>query len=124
MKKLIGIFLTLVCVVNLVGCLANNTDNIKPLTETTNTTYKVKIVDNYPIENTLNNAYEPGEQVTIKLSTITEHYYIVYVNGVEQDFDRDASDMTYTYYTFTMPSNDVLIEIKDVSVDIPESPQE
>lgn len=55
--------------------------------------------------------------------TITEHYYIVYVNSVEQDFDRNASDMTYTYYTFTMPSNDVLIEIKDVSVDIPESPQ-
>lgn len=124
MKKLIGFILTLVYVVNLVACSADNTGNIKPLTETTNTTYKVKIVDDYPIENTLNNTYEAGEQVTIKLSTITEHYYIVYVNGVEQDFDRDASDMTFTYYTFTMPSKDVLIEIKDVSVDIPELPQE
>lgn len=116
--------MTLVYVVNLVACSADNTGNIKPLTETTNTTYKVKIVDDYPIENTLNNTYEAGEQVTIKLSTITEHYYIVYVNGVEQDFDRDASDMAFTYYTFTMPSKDVLIEIKDVSVDIPELPQE
>lgn len=123
MKKLIGIILILVYAVNLVGCLANNSDNIKPPIETTNTTYKVKIVDNYPIENTLNNAYEAGEQVTIKLSTIMEHYYIVYVNGVEQDFDRDASDMTYTYYTFIMPSKDVLIEIVDVSVDIPDAPQ-
>ena len=106
------------------ACAASDIGNTNPQTGTTKNTYMVEIADNYPIENTLKSAYEAGEQVTIKLSTITEHYYIVTVNGTEMDFDRDASDMTYTYYTFTMPSKDVLIEIADVSVDIPEVPQE
>ena len=122
MKKLIALVLTLVCVVCLIGCSISNIDNSKPQTETTNTTYKVEIANNYPIENTLKSTYEAGEQVTVKLSTITEHYYRVYVNGVEQNLDRDASDMNYTYYTFTMPSKDVLVEITDVSVDIPNPP--
>lgn len=123
MKKLIVLVLVLACVLCLVACTAGDIDNTNPQTETTKNTYTVEIADNYPIENTLISAYEAGEEVTIKLSTITEHYYIVTVNGTELDFDRDASDMTYTYYTFTMPSKDVLIEITDVSVDIPEAPQ-
>ena len=123
MKKLIALVLVLACALCLVACAAGDIDNTNPQTETTKNTYMVEIADNYPIENTLKSAYEAGEQVTIKLSTITEHYYIVTVNGTEMDFDRDASDMTYTYYTFTMPSKDVLIEIADVSVDIPDAPQ-
>lgn len=123
MKKLIALVLVLACALCLVACAAGDIDNTNPQTETTKNTYMVEIADNYPIENTLKSAYEAGEQVTIKLSTITEHYYIVTVNGTELDFDRDASDMTYTYYTFTMPSKDVLIEIADVSVDIPDAPQ-
>lgn len=123
MKKLIALVLVLACALCLVACAAGDIDNTNPQTETTKNTYMVEIADNYPIENTLKSAYQAGEQVTIKLSTITEHYYIVTVNGTELDFDRDASDMTYTYYTFTMPSKDVLIEIADVSVDIPDAPQ-
>ena len=53
MKKLIALVLTLVCVVCLIGCSISNIDNSKPQTETTNTTYKVEIANNYPIENTL-----------------------------------------------------------------------
>ena len=124
MKKFLTLVSVLACALSLVACAAGDLDNANLQTETTKNTYMVEIADNYPIENTLNNTYEAGEQVTIQLSTITEHYYMVYVNGVEQDFDRDASDMAYTYYTFTMPSSDVLIEIKDVSVDIPEATQE
>lgn len=123
MKKLMVLVLVLACVLCLVACTSGDIDNTNPQTETTKNTYMVEIADNYPIENTLKSAYKAGEEVTIKLSTITEHYYIVTVNGTELDFDRDASDMTYTYYTFTMPSKDVLIEIADVSVDIPEAPQ-
>ena len=123
MKKLMVLVLILACVLCLVACTSGDIDNTNPQTETTKNTYMVEIADNYPIENTLKRAYKAGEEVTIKLSTITEHYYIVTVNGTELDFDRDASDMTYTYYTFTMPSKDVLIEIADVSVDIPEAPQ-
>ena len=123
MKRLIALVLALACALCLMACAASDIGNTNPQTETTKNTYMVEIADNYPIENTLKSAYEAGEQVTIKLSTITEHYYIVTVNGTEMDFDRDASDMTYTYYTFTMPSKDVLIEIADVSVDIPEAPQ-
>ena len=123
MKKLMVSVLVLACVLCLVACASGDIDNTNPQTETTKKTYMVEIANNYPIENTLESVYEAGEEVTIKLSTITEHYYILTVNGTELDFDRDASDMTYTYYTFTMPSKDVLIEIADVSVDIPEAPQ-
>ena len=123
MNKAIALVLILACVLCLVACAAGDIDNTNPQTETTKKTYMVVIANDYPIENTLKSAYEAGEEVTIKLSTITEHYYIVTVNGTELDFDRDASDMTCTYYTFTMPSKDVLIEIADVSVDIPEAPQ-
>ena len=123
MKRLIALVLALACALCLMACAAGDIDNSNQQTETAKNTYRVEITDNYPIENTIKSAYEAGDQVTIKLSTITEHYYIVTVNGTELDFDRDASDMTYTYYTFTMPSKDVLIEIADVSVDIPEAPQ-
>ncbi|MBQ4062331.1 MAG: hypothetical protein IJD14_05730 [Christensenellaceae bacterium] len=119
MKKLTAIILTFICAVSVAACSVNNTDNINTQAETTNTTYKVRLADNYPIENTLNNTCEAGEQVTIKLGRITEGYYEVYVNGVKQDFDTDAFDSVFIYYTFTMPSKDVLIEIKEVSVDIP-----
>lgn len=88
-------------------------EEIKPI-------YTVNIIGDYQLENSLKDTYEAGEQVTIKLATITEHYYVVHANGVEQPMDMDASDLTYTYFTFTMPAEDVLIDIEGVSVDIPE----
>lgn len=119
MKKLIVLFLTLASLMSLIACSANDTNLAKPQEEESPEAYKVEIADSYPIENTLKSAYEAGEQVTIKLDTITEHYYKVYVNGAEQAMDTAASDLTYSYYSFTMPEEDVLIEIEDVSVDIP-----
>ena len=119
MKKWIALFLTLLCMLSLVACSGDKTELANAQEEETHKVFKVEIADNYPIQNTLKSAYTAGEQVTIKLDTITEHYYKVYVNGAEQAMDSDASDLTYSYYTFTMPNEDVIIEIEDVSVDIP-----
>lgn len=68
-------------------------------------------LETYLVTDDLKSAYAPGEEVTIRLSTVTEHYYIVIVNGAELAMDQDASDLTYTYYTFTMPYEDVIVEI-------------
>lgn len=85
-------------------------------------TYKVTVAGEVAIENALKPRYAAGEQVTVKLATVTEHFYILYVNGTEQAMDMDASDLTYTCFTFTMPAEDVLIEIEDKWVDIPTAP--
>lgn len=119
MKKWIVLFLTLLCILSLVACSGGKTELANAQEEETHKVYKVEIADNYPIRNTLKSTYEAGETVTIKLDTITEHYYKVYVNGAEQAMDTAASDLTYSYYSFTMPDEDVLIEIEDISVDIP-----
>ena len=66
--------------------------------------------------------YPAGEKVIVKLPTVTEHYYSLYVNGEEQQMDHDSSDMEYTYFTFVMPDCDAAIVIEDYSVDIPEAP--
>ncbi len=53
--------------------------------------YKVTIADNYPIVNELKSSYAAGEEVTIQLETFTEHYYELFVNGVEQEMNRELS---------------------------------
>ena len=65
-----------------------------------------------------------GEKVTIELETITEHYYVLYVNGVEQSPDETGTnDWSVTCYTFSMPAENVIITIEDRWVDIPENSQ-
>lgn len=105
MKKLTAFFAVMLCTVCLIGCAKAR--------------YKLEIIDayNYPIENTLKSSYAEGEEVTIKLETITEHYYVLYVNGVKQY--AASYDMYYTYYTFTMPAEDVVVKIEDHWVGIP-----
>ena len=105
MKKMIACLLSLILLSGMTAC--------------NQTKYKVEIADNHAIANELKNAYSAGEEVTIQLETITEHYYVLLVNGVQQEPDRDASDMMFTYFTFIMPDEDVLIEIEDRWVDIP-----
>lgn len=68
-------------------------------------------IETYLVTDDLKSAYAPGEEVTIRLSTVTEHYYIVTVNGAELEMDLDASDLTDTYFTFTMPYEDVMVQI-------------
>ena len=100
--------------------ITNNPDSSKTL-------YTVEIAnsENYPILNELKDSYEVGEKVTIELETITEHYYVLYVNGVEQSPDESISnDWSVTYYTFSMPAENVIITIEDRWVEIPEDSQE
>lgn len=110
-KKFIALVLALVCVFSLIGCV-------------TETKYKVEIADTSYVVNKLKKTYSPGEEVTLKLETITEHYYIVSVNGVKIGNDKVSSDLAFTYYTFTMPDEDVLVEIEDRWVEIPVAPQQ
>ena len=69
--------------------------------------------------NELKDTYAAGEEVTIQLATITEHYYILTVNGEPQSMDMASSDLMYTYFRFTMPSEDVRIEIRMKAADLP-----
>ena len=80
------------------------------------------LIDAYLITDDLESSYAPGEEVTIQLATITGHYYVLTVNGVSQAMDMDASDLMYTYFTFTMPNQDVLIEIQQKAATIPAAP--
>ena len=98
--------------------------NNKKEQETT-PSYKVEILnaEDFDILNELKEFYQPGETVTIELSTLTEHYYALYVNG--EEIDKSVSDnQSVTLFTFTMPNEDVLVTIEDWWVAIPESPQE
>ena len=113
MKKGIAFILTVIFICSLAGCN-------KP-TDDGDVKYKVEIADNFPIANELNDTYSAGETVTVKLATITEQYYVLYVNGVSQNMDEEKSDLTFTYFTFTMPEMDVLIKIEERSVEIPEN---
>ena len=62
--------------------------------------------------------YRQGQKVTLKLDTVTEQYYRVFVNG--EEIQMSSSDLEYTYFTFTIPATDVYVEIETVSVTIPE----
>lgn len=62
----------------------------------------------------------PGETVRVRLPTVTEQYYLLFVNGEAQKMDRGRSDGADTYFTFTMPDGDAYLEIREVSADIPE----
>lgn len=87
--------------------------------------YKVEFADDYgfSIINDIKETYLPGETVLIELGTVTEHYYVVRVNGVQLSPDETVSeDWTSTYYTFIMPNKNVMIEIEDRWVDIPLAP--
>ena len=133
MKKIsswLALIGTIGCVFSLASCSSEfeytpesgeTTDTIETSTDT-QIGYKVKFAENYQIVDDLKDTYLPGEKVTVKLETITEHYYELYVNGLKQDMDREASDLSFTYFTFTMPSEDVVIKIEDRWVDIPEAP--
>lgn len=121
MKRTLSVLLALLfCLSVFVGC---NNDASQSTDDSSNPKYKVTIrnADAFDIINELKDSYSPGEKVTVQLETLTEHYYVFYVNGVKQVQDASMSDdWIYTYYTFVMPEEDVIIEIEDRWVDIPE----
>lgn len=81
--------------------------------------YRVDILGDYDPENPLEQEYPAGQTVALTLATITEHFYTVTVNGREIAMDFDASDFTYTVFSFTMPAEDVQILIEGHWVEIP-----
>lgn len=103
--------LTIILACALVGC--NSTKK-----------YKVTVDAEHASDCEVGHSYSAGEEVSVKLPTITEHYYSLYVNEELQQMDRERSDMGYTYFTFTMPDCDVEIRIEDHSVEIPEAPKQ
>ena len=84
--------------------------------------YQGTIADDFVLANELKKSYSPGEEVIIKLPTITEHYYRLYVNGEAQQMSGN-SDLEYTCFTFLMPNDHVVIEIEDHWVEIPDAPE-
>ena len=106
------------------GTSQSTTENVTSGTGSAQERYQVEILNSngHRLLSELKSAYAPGETITIKLGTITEHYYVVTVNGVELRPDPLTSgDWTYTYYTFIMPRENVTVKIEDRWVDIPES---
>lgn len=140
MKKNIAMVLCLVLALSMVGCgnepKPGSGDNSNPygagiLTTredvnaektqeaTEDTKYRVIIDSQYTLECEVDSSYSFGEEVSIKLPTITEHYYSLFANGNEIQMDMSQSDMIYTYFVFTMPDEDVEVVIEDHWVSIP-----
>ena len=111
MKKagVVNILLCLVLWIVLSGCQSNR--------------YRVHVDIEHASQCKTESGYKCGDEVTIKLEAITEHYYKVFVDGVEVLQNDEKSNMVYTYYTFIMPNHDVDLIIEDHYVDIPLAPQ-
>lgn len=84
--------------------------------------FKLSITGNYAdnIVNELEDSYLAGEKITIQLETITEHYYVVTMNGIT--LPQAESSLEYTWFEFRMPEEDVVISITQKGVDIPPPP--
>ena len=72
--------------------------------------YKVEINNKSGIVNELESEYTPGEEITVIVAEVTDVCTSAYVNGVKQSTQRNE-DWQETF-TFIMPCEDVLIEIK------------
>ena len=128
MKKfLLSLLMIVICTFLLPGCDtvlpdSSESSSVNDTSDLGEHAYRVEILnaDNFDIMNELKESYAAGEKVTIQLSTITEHYYLVYVNGVEQARDDLIDDdWTITTYSFIMPNEDVIVKIEERWVDIP-----
>ena len=86
------------------------------------TKHKLTVENGLDLVNKLENEYAAGEKITLQLYTYTEHYFVVTVNGKEIEMNQEDSDLYYTDFDITMPNEDAVVIIKDVSVDIPEAP--
>ena len=84
--------------------------------------FKLSITGEYAdnMVDELEDSYLAGEKITIQLQTVTEHYYIVKVNGTA--IPQTDSDLEYTWFSFKMPEEDVVISITQKAVDIPPPP--
>ena len=84
--------------------------------------FKLSITGDYAdnILTELEDSYLAGEKITFQLETITEHYYVVTMNGIT--LPQAESSLEYTWFGFRMPEEDVVISITQKGVDIPPPP--
>ena len=84
--------------------------------------FKLSITGDYAdnILTKLEDSYLAGEKITFQLETITEHYYVVTMNGIT--LPQAESSLEYTWFGFRMPEEDVVISITQKGVDIPPPP--
>ena len=84
--------------------------------------FKLSITGDYAdnILTELEDSYLAGEKIIIQLQTVTEHYYIVTVNGTA--IPQTDRDLEYTWFSFKMPEEDVVISITQKGVEIPPPP--
>lgn len=84
--------------------------------------FKLSITGDYAdnILTELEDSYLAGETITFQLETITEHYYVVTMNGIT--LPQAESSLEYTWFGFRMPEEDVVISITQKGVDIPPPP--
>lgn len=109
MRKILAFLLVLIILLPCIsGCIMDKS-------------YTVTVIPDYDwYNNELKESYLPGEVVTVKAPNVTENYYTFILNGIE--YEETDIDDSYTYFTFTMPAENVIIEIKQNSVDIPMPP--
>lgn len=84
--------------------------------------YRVEVEGRHKLASEIKDSYAAGEEIKLQLETVTGHYYIVSVNG--EKLERDASDAEYTYYTFVMPEEDILIKIESKWADMQDAPED
>ena len=109
MKKFLALLLV-VAILFAVGCAAKK--------------YQVEVEGRHKLASEIKDSYAAGEEIKLQLETVTGHYYVVSVNGEKQEMDREASDAEYTYYTFTMPEEDILIKIESKWADMQDAPED
>ncbi len=84
--------------------------------------YQVEVEGRHKLASEIKDSYAAGEEIKLQLETVTGHYYVVSVNG--EKLERDTSDAEYTYYTFTMPEEDILIKIESKWADMQDAPED
>ncbi|MBQ0110079.1 MAG: hypothetical protein KBS44_07375 [Clostridiales bacterium] len=127
MKKaaVVSIILSLALCLFISGCQSNlhqvsvDTEHVS---ECKGNLYQVHVDAEHVSECKMKSGYRCGEEVTIQLDTITEHYYKVFADGVEVPQDNEKTNMESTYFIFIMPDHDVELVIEDHDVDIPFAP--
>ena len=83
--------------------------------------FTVTVSDDSSLVNNLQPAYLPGEAVFIELETLTESSYTVKVNY--EKIEPYSIDEYCTRFMFEMPKGNVIVEIEENGVNIPEAPQ-
>jgi len=95
---------------------------IVPEREVGDTYYSLTFDQTYSLADdyNLDAKYRAGERVELKLELVYEQYYEVNIGSDKAT--QIGSDPSHIYFAFIMPEGDAHVQIKEVSVEIPNSP--